>query len=438
MFDGYLKIGDVELVNSARARGYGETAECPIFWYQDECEGLHDALLEPLAYTSANIASAPWYDLRNPESARFYGVTGAGFRTISNSTRYADFTEGITDGGVVGQPRRSGRSVRIRAWISADGEDALEYGMSWIESALRLRQCSLDASCGGSSVEFFVSCPPTRDSVPDGAGGMRPETDEEYMARVDPLRRLLHGVKAVSGPLEVETRQSVNGRHWGREVEFTLYAERPGVFSAPRSIVIPPTVPTLTQDAPYNLAPYPSAELASGTVIVAENLSTNPSVETNATGWAATSAVVSGATVGVTGGRSTEIAASGAASYLVTGTGSGVGVSDVIAQQNVTVAPVAGSRYSLTIWSAMLFTGSGGSGVSLGAKVEWRNSGGTVLRTDSMGSITSAFAGNVFALKSVAPPSGAVTARVIVTGRANFTASTVAKVFADALAVSIP
>ena len=86
----------------------------------------------------------------------------------------------------------------------------------------------------------------------------------------------------------------------------------------------------------------------------------------------------------------------------------------------------------------MLFTGSGGSGVNLRAQVEWKNSGGTTLRTDSMGSITSAFAGRVFALKSVAPPAGAVTARVVVIGRANFTASSVAKVFADALAVSIP
>ena len=430
MYDGFLRVGDVEIVSDARSKGYGESASCPVNWFQDECQGLVDwmSISEP-PFIEGNITLAPWYDPRNPESARFYGITGVGLRNISDATRYAEVTEGITDGGVAGESRRVGTTVRVRGWMTAAGEDALEYGMAWLEAALRTRRCAQhDASCGGSSVEFLVACPPER-----GA-----ETDEEYLSKVEVLQRFLHGVKVISGPLEIGTRESSNGRHVGREVEFTLYAERPGIYTAPRHVEIPPTIPTIAQDAPYNLAPYPSAELASGTVVVAENLSTNPSVETNATGWAAGGAAVSGSAPTIAGSRSTEIGASGVASYLATATGTGVAVHDVLCYQNVTVAPVAGSRYSITVWGAMLFTGSGGSGVNLRAQVEWKNSGGTTLRIDSMGSITSAFAGQVFALKSLAPPAGAVTARVAVIGRANFTASSVAKVFADALAVSIP
>ena len=167
MFDGYLKLGETEVVNSARAKGYGETADCPLGWFDYECEGLQEALLEDGRYQYANIDEAPWYDPRNPESARFYGAFGLGMRNISDSTRYAEVTEGITDGGVAGSPRRAGKSVRVRAWLSADGEDALEYGMSWLSAALASRRCDQhNYACGGMSARFFASCPPERRIVP--------------------------------------------------------------------------------------------------------------------------------------------------------------------------------------------------------------------------------------------------------------------------------
>ena len=71
MFDGYLKLGETEVVNSARAKGYGETADCPLGWFDYECEGLQEALLEDGRYQYANIDEAPWYDPRNPESEMF-------------------------------------------------------------------------------------------------------------------------------------------------------------------------------------------------------------------------------------------------------------------------------------------------------------------------------------------------------------------------------
>ena len=166
MFTGFLKVGDVEIINDARAKGYAETAECPLSWHQCDCEGLADAT-GPGAFVHANVHDAPWYDPRNPESERFYGVTGLAFRDLASSTLQRDVVEGITNGGVAGQSRYAGKTVRVRAFLSADGMDALEYGMSWIKAALANRRCAQhDYSCGGTEAEFFVDCPPARRIVP--------------------------------------------------------------------------------------------------------------------------------------------------------------------------------------------------------------------------------------------------------------------------------
>ena len=245
MFEGFLRLGDVEIVNNARAQGYAETSDCPLNWFECSCDGLAESQGESAGYSIQNVSQAPWFDVRNPESARFYGLSGLSLRNVSDSTRYAETTEGITDGGVAGNPRRAGRSFRVRGWMSADGQDALEYGMSWLSAALISRRCAQhDFACGGASAEFFVECPPVRAviTVPGEDPGdppvTRPQTDEEYAESVSEKLRFMHSVKVISGPLEIQTRPSQDGRHWGREVEFTLYAEEPGIFSAPRPLAL--------------------------------------------------------------------------------------------------------------------------------------------------------------------------------------------------------
>ena len=167
MFTGFLKVGDVEIINDARAKGYAETAECPLSWHQCDCEGLADATGSG-AFVHAGVHDAPWYDPRNPESKRFYGVTGLAFRDLASSTLQRDVVEGITNGGVAGQPRYAGKTVRVRAFLSADGEDALEYGMSWLKAAVASRRCNQHGiSCGGTDLQFFNSCPPGRAIVED-------------------------------------------------------------------------------------------------------------------------------------------------------------------------------------------------------------------------------------------------------------------------------
>lgn len=117
-----------------------------------------------------------------------------------------------------------------------------------------------------------------------------PEGDATYLPRVDGYRRYLHSVRCISGPLVIQNRKSTSGKHVGRLVEFTLLAEVPSVYGKPKEIEIPPLVPVVVQDVPYNLAPYPSAELDSSSA----GLSTNPGLRLNSTGWAGSIATLTG------------------------------------------------------------------------------------------------------------------------------------------------
>lgn len=422
MLKDYLSIGGIEVVNSARAKGYAETAGCPLSWQKCDCEGLYDAT-GPGNFDIASIANAPWFDLRNPESARFYGVTGLGLRDIASSTLERDITEGITDGGVAGSPRFAGKSVRVRAFLSAEGEDALEYGMAWLKSALASQQCvQHDAACGGAEVKFFVSYPPERAFVSDGAGGTRPETDAEYLPKVDSVTRFLHGASTVSGPLEVQTYESRDGRHWGREVEFTIYAERPGIYGVPRSFGVLSSPGSVVDDVVRNLIPFPSAELPDPDFEqVAMNYITNPSLEVNGNNWrgnlifgsddpspavgSLTAAVVAGDRAGV--GRSafrTRWVGNGATA------GSGTRGLGIFMTQQLSGLP-SGSYVVVTVWVALIAAQGAAlaNGETVSASYVWLDSsGGTVGLETSLGTASGADrSGKTLSLSAQAVPSGA-------------------------------
>lgn len=169
VYEGYLKIGNTEIVNNERVRGFTRSTDCPLMWVRGpECDGLQEAL-EDEDYTHSNIPLAPWYDLAIPDlSGRFYGIFGLEISGLSTSTRSASATEGIQDGGVVGRTRKGMRGVRVRGTLIAEGRDALDYGVSWLNSALDPDQCGQHGgSCGTTDMEYFTDCPPARAMVSD-------------------------------------------------------------------------------------------------------------------------------------------------------------------------------------------------------------------------------------------------------------------------------
>lgn len=454
-YEGYLAVGGVEIVNNERARGYSRTAECPMFWLKDEpCASLEDALATisrietgetPGSYVASQMTGAPWYDWTQADlSKRFYGVFATSIKGLYDSTRTATVTQGIDAGGTIGAERRTTRDIRATVLLLAHGRDALEFGTRWLDAALSREACGRHGSgCGTTDLTYLTSCPPTRVAKWDydeATETWNAEPDADYFSRLDEHRRWLHNVAAVSGPT---SRSEMNvGEFWALEMEFVITAGRPWVYSSTRPVSLPTTPSTVVDDIPKNLVPYPSAELTGGAVVVARNFSTNPSVETNATGWSYTSATNSGTAISgkLTAGRSTDIAAVGAASYrvLLLGGGSGAGVGEVTIQFDSTITD-PDERVSFSVWAAGVVV-AGGSIGSVLVEVDWLTAGDALLSTvevdtgdgDDLG-------GKVYVLRSQKPPATAAKARVrVVFEQIDWTSASDIRMYTDALAVSVP
>lgn len=279
----------------------------------------------------------------------------------------------------------------------------------------------------------------------------RPQTDEEYAAALAPYRRFLHDVAATSGPLDVDIFESKATRGiWGAVMEWTITSERPWIYSTTREVNLPITPTVVIQDTPFNLAPYPSAELAGPAVVAATNYSLNPSLEENATGWAYTSTAVTGSNPGAftTAGRVTgELQAIGTSSYRVRLLGSGTtasGRADLQALHRVDISGrPAGSRVSFSVWAAILSLAGGASTVlvSLGARVDWRTSAGAFISASSIETVTDRLGGHAFEAKSLQPPANAASAEVVILGRADWVSGATnsdIRLYVDALAVTVP
>lgn len=282
------------------------------------------------------------------------------------------------------------------------------------------------------------------------------EDPEAYATLNDSLLRSMHNVTCISGPL-IEQKLH-RGEMWGYLVEFTLAAGTPWLFGVTKPVEIPPSLPVIVQDVPFNLMPHPSAELSSGTVVVARNLSTNPSVEVNGDTWNPWWAVVTGASPQpfLTSGRSTELAAGGSsASFLhrLLGNNGATAITNAesrIASTNVVQlgAYTPGTRFSFSIWGAALIVagGSGSAILELGGYAEWRNAADQNIGAVQLGTTTNPadFGGKVFSAKSQPPPAGATSVHIYVIATVRWSSSATAannsdiRVYADTVAVTIP
>lgn len=264
-----------------------------------------------------------------------------------------------------------------------------------------------------------------------------PYTDLEYRAQVEPYRRLLHGVACISGPMITQEFKSADESHVAYMVEFTLLAENPFIYTIPKPVPLGAPITGIIQDVPYNLVPYPSMELASGTVEVARNYSLNPSAETDVSSWAtvADGTVITTAMTALT--RSTTIASVGAASARTafTATGASTGSPWFGVQQDVAI-PDPLKRYSINMWGfAAINSGTAVMG-TIAITAFWRAAGAT-LRTDVIGSMPAS--GGPLSLANILPPPTATS--VIVRAQLNMTSyasGAVVYLYSDALAVTNP
>lgn len=434
MYNGWFCLGGVEIINNTRTWDYTRTANCPVTWFKTgRCEGMNDRLDHP-PYNFATINQAPWFDPDRPHlSAEFLGVYCLTVDGIEDETVEAPVQERVISGGVIGRQRDASKSVRFRVILSATTANGREYGRAWLANVLRENLCGTHTggSCGTGDLRFMTECPPPYDPNGGASQGM-------YWGAMDEMTRILHGVKCTSGL--IKEQEFERGGAFGAVFEFTLTAEEPRMIGIPYYIAPANQGELIIQDTPYNLHPTPSAELSEGTVLVSQNYSLNPSVETNATGWAKNqdgTAITAGMVVGarVTG----ELAAVGVASYRSVFTATSAGANGWFGNEQEVALPTLGDqRFSVNIWSAeVIMVGTPTQGV-LEVHVLWRgSSGGATIRDDNLGTIP--VAGGAKSVQSIDPPAGATHALVRVMARMTSWANgNVVRLYSDALAVTVP
>ena len=356
----------------------------------------------------------------------------------------------------------TGDGVPLRFFVP--GPQAVEFGEGWWDKVMVVDGSYLGPYFDGDTTDDLSTNPLFRYSwtgtehasqsiYETRTATERPETDVEYILRVNTLRRFLHGVSTVSGPTVERTLHRDDA--WGYIVEFVVVAATPWVFSLTRSIDLPPTLPVVIQDAPYNLVPAPSAELASGTVVVQTNYATNPSFEVDAAGWTRELIPLTGndPTPYYSSGRVVgELDAAGSAALRskILGNGStGASGSTILRAQTdvlLTGAP-AGSRVSVSVWAGAVSVGgpTGAAITKVEIYVEWRDAStsyGSTTLANSTNNVE--IAGKAWSLQSFAKPAAADRARVVVHHTVSWSSSATPannsdiRAYVDALAVTVP
>lgn len=408
MFEGYIEFGGVEVVNNERAIMRDQSSRA--FWLAGNVRrypGIRN-VLAPVDL--ADPTTAPWYDPDVPDlSSRFLGVFALEVPRIYDSTRMVPVTQNSGDGGVLGNGRRSTRRMRVRAAMIALGRDAAEYGRSWLESVLSLDGCEQAQDCDQADVRFFADVPSDTDAARE-------------------LSRFLRYAETVSGPLTVSESERWRGdgldcNVYSYTVEWTWESERAHIYGADREVPleIAPSQGYI-QDAPINWAPYPSAELSDGPLVIAHNAATNPGLEVDASGWVGGAQAVTGADPSpyTSAGRVAEgVSAYGDYAFRTRLAGDGVtavsGVADIGMQYTLPLAGIpAGHRLAASIWVAVAQLAGPPISPTLDVFLRFLDAGNAAVGTDEPMTPDGAGPGIYTAAAPVTVPVGATQCRVYV------------------------
>lgn len=297
MFRGYFRLGGTEIVNSERTEAYVKH-ELPGFGLRDclDCDTLHGALGDT-AYESPLVDDAPWLDESNPATQGFYGFFPLELSGSLDDTREVAVTEGILDGGFVGQPRHASREMRYRGMLIARDRLALHAGMTWLKAALDPAPCAdHGGSCTGAVACMYAACPdyeicyeedPSVVGASVPTGSISPSTPFERILPADALIQgyfvfpatdglVLQGSvgKSTFGPIVSKRTNAVPNPSFTKDISGWLYGGRTLVRN-----------PTGGADGgPYASAMLPELavngnfETAGAPLVVSRNFDPNPSM----------------------------------------------------------------------------------------------------------------------------------------------------------------
>lgn len=209
MYDGYLALGGVEILNRARTATYlrdslGARVEV-------RCDDAD--LRKGLGHGPyATPATAPWATGSRLAGHRFLGFFPGKLTGAEDSTRGVDLTELTGDGAVMTSPRYGSLEMRFVASAFAMDEEAMEEGMAWLKQSLSNDGCSdADLGCTGREAQLFAA---------------KPSTAVEAYART----RIFHRVEVTEGPRVMSKYPTRGFVMW--QVEFTLTAGIPWAFTS--------------------------------------------------------------------------------------------------------------------------------------------------------------------------------------------------------------
>lgn len=223
MYDGWLMFGGNEVINTSRTMAYAASLKVPALRDCYECDGFAAAIDDP-AYTTPAADGAPWYDADMPESADFVGFYPLELQNFTDSSRTAEVSESINDGGFTSRPREASKEMRVRGLVIGRHDAAAEIGLSWLKTVLRGSGCD---ECDGDDLCFFIDCP-TR-------GITEYATEAETDAVVDRYIRHMRNVVCTRGVETIRTRTMTNGSVF-IEVDFILTATTPALYGEPKLI----------------------------------------------------------------------------------------------------------------------------------------------------------------------------------------------------------
>lgn len=229
MYEGFLKIADIEVMNAPRTYAYARNAGFASLRQVYAAPDLPRMLLQE-QYRSPALDGAPWFVPWNPDSNNFYGWLPTGWTGFDESTESSTEIELVDDGGVSSIPRATSRELRIKGVLMAKDEHALEFGMTWLRGVFDTQELRQDAGCDGEAITFLSSTP---SMCPEAAEPLEPYNAETpYHECLVGYLRQFHRVTTLQG-VRVITRFSAGVCPKMIEVEVLLTAGVPHIYTWP-------------------------------------------------------------------------------------------------------------------------------------------------------------------------------------------------------------
>lgn len=211
MYDGYLSINGVEILNAARSAAYIK-ALAPLLQVKCDPATLAEALGHS-EYTTPADDGAPWFRGQRLAAGGFLGLMPGKVQGAEDSTRKVPATELAGDGAIHTMARHTSRDIRFVATAIALNEEAMNEGLAWLKDVMAGEGCGEDVGlgCVGRDITMYAALPPS-------------------LVEARTLIRNFYRVEVSEAPRVTARLKSKSVLMW--TVEFTLNAGVPWAFTA--------------------------------------------------------------------------------------------------------------------------------------------------------------------------------------------------------------